>query len=37
MGLPVPNLVPVFSASELRQYGTKESMELRMPVLHAVF
>jgi hypothetical protein len=37
MGLPVPNLVPVFSVSELRQYGMKNDTELRMPVLHVVF
>jgi hypothetical protein len=39
MGLPVPNLVPIFSVSEVRQYGMKNAndMELRMPVLHGVF
>jgi hypothetical protein len=38
MGVPMPNFVPTFTASELRQYGMKRSdTELRMPVLHVVF
>jgi hypothetical protein len=38
MGLPIPNFVPEFTASELRQYGMKKSdTEVRMPVVHVVF
>jgi hypothetical protein len=38
MGIPVPNFVPTFTASELRQYGmTRSDTELRMPVVHVVF
>jgi hypothetical protein len=38
MGIPVPNFVPTFTASELREYGMKRTdTELRMPVVHVVF
>jgi hypothetical protein len=38
MGIPVPNFVPTFTASESRQYGMLRSdTELRMPVVHVVF
>ncbi len=37
IGVPVPNIVPVFTVGELRQYGMKNDTELRMPVLHVTF
>jgi hypothetical protein len=37
LGLPIPNIVPVFTVAEQRQYGMKNDTELRMPVLHVVF
>ena len=37
LGVPFPNVVPVFTVAELRQYGMKNDTELRMPVLHVTF
>ncbi len=37
LGVPLPNVVPVFTVAELRQYGMKNDTELRMPVLHVTF
>jgi hypothetical protein len=37
LGIPVPNVVPVFTVAEQRQYGMKNDTELRMPVLHVTF
>jgi hypothetical protein len=37
VGVPVPDVRPVFTVAEQRQYGTKNDTELRMPVLHVSF
>ena len=38
LGLPVPAVVPVFSATEAKTYGlTKNDAEFKMPVLHVTF
>jgi hypothetical protein len=37
LGVPVPDVRPVFSMTEQRQYGLRAETELRMPVLHLVF
>jgi hypothetical protein len=37
MGVPVPDVRPVFSLAEQRQYGARAETELRMPVLHVTF
>jgi hypothetical protein len=37
LGLPIPDVVPVFTVAEQRQYGMKNDTELRMPVLHVTF
>jgi len=37
VGLPVPNVRPVFSYAERRQYGMRSEAELRMPFLHVTF
>lgn len=37
LGLPIPDVRPLFSLAELRQYGMKQETELRMPVLHVTF
>jgi hypothetical protein len=37
LGVPVPDVLPVFSLAEQRQYGMKQATELRMPVLHVTF
>jgi hypothetical protein len=37
LGLPVPELRPVFSASELRQYGFAQQTEVRMPLVKIAF
>jgi hypothetical protein len=37
LGVPVPDVRPVFSTAEQRQYGMHAATELRMPVLHVVF
>jgi hypothetical protein len=38
LGLPVPSVVPVFSATEAKTYGlTKNDAEFKMPVLHVTF
>jgi hypothetical protein len=38
LGLPVPSVVPVFSATEAKTYGlTKNDAEFKMPVLRVVF
>ena len=37
MGVPVPNVRPVFSVREQRQYGMQAQTELSMPVLHVTF
>jgi hypothetical protein len=33
----VPDVVPVFTVAEQRQYGMKNDTELRMRVLHVTF
>jgi hypothetical protein len=38
VGVPVPDVRPVFTVAEQRQYGTRSTeSELRMPVLHITF
>jgi hypothetical protein len=37
LGIPIPDVRPVFSLAELRQYGFRQETELRMPVLHVTF
>ncbi|MGO9838833.1 MAG: hypothetical protein ACLP1X_32030 [Polyangiaceae bacterium] len=37
LGVPVPDVRPVFSMTEQRQYGMHAETEVRMPVLHLVF
>jgi hypothetical protein len=38
LGLPVPTVVPMFSALEAKQYGlSKNDAEVKMPVLHVAF
>jgi hypothetical protein len=37
MGVPVPDVMPVFSVIEQRQYGMRSATELRLPVLHVTF
>jgi hypothetical protein len=37
LGVPVPDVRPVFSMTEQRQYGLHAETEVRMPVLHLVF
>ncbi|HEX4446979.1 MAG TPA: hypothetical protein VH044_09590 [Polyangiaceae bacterium] len=37
LGVPVPNVRPVFSTTEQRQYGLHAETELRMPMLHMTF
>jgi hypothetical protein len=37
LGLPVPDVRPVFSVSERRQYGMQSATEYRMPMLHVTF
>lgn len=37
MGVPVPDVRPVFSMSQQRQYGMRAETELRVPVLHVTF
>jgi hypothetical protein len=37
MGVPVPEVRPIFSLAEQRQFGMQAQSELRMPVLHVVF
>ncbi|HZU84769.1 MAG TPA: hypothetical protein VE987_17685 [Polyangiaceae bacterium] len=37
LGLPVPDVRPVFTVAEQRQYGMRAETELRLPVLHVVF
>ena len=38
MGVPVPNVLPVYSAVEQRRFGLRSAeTELRMPVLHVAF
>ena len=37
LGLPVPEIRPVFSANELRQYGMAQQTEVRMPLVKIVF
>ena len=37
VGVPVPDVRPVFSLTEQRQYGLRAETELRMPVLHVTF
>ena len=36
-GLPVPDVRPVFSVAERRQYGMQAQTEVRMPMLHMTF
>jgi hypothetical protein len=37
LGVPVPEIRPVFSASELRQYGFSQQTEVRMPIVKVTF
>jgi hypothetical protein len=37
MGVPVPDVRPVFSVAQQRQYGMRAETELRVPVLHVTF
>jgi hypothetical protein len=37
VGVPVPDVRPVFSLVEQRQYGMQAQTELRLPVLHVTF
>jgi hypothetical protein len=37
LGIPVPDVRPVFTLHEQRQYGMRAETELRMPMLHMVF
>jgi hypothetical protein len=37
MGVPVPDVRPVFSTAQQRQYGMRAETELRVPVLHVTF
>ena len=38
LGLPVPSVAPMFSATEAKAYGmTRNDAEFRMPVLHIAF
>ncbi len=37
LGVPVPEIRPVFSASELRQYGFAQQTEVRMPLVKIAF
>jgi hypothetical protein len=37
LGVPVPDVRPVFTMAEQRQYGVHGETELRLPVLHVVF
>jgi hypothetical protein len=37
MGVPVPDVRPVFTVAQQRQYGMQAQTELRMPVLHVTF
>ena len=37
LGVPGPDVRPVFSMAEQRQYGMHAATELRMPVLHVAF
>ncbi len=37
LGVPVPDVRPVFSVAEQRQYGMREETELRLPVLGLIF
>jgi hypothetical protein len=37
VGVPVPDVRPVFSLAEQRQYGMQAQTELRMPMVHIAF
>jgi hypothetical protein len=37
LGVPVPEVRPMFSASELRQYGLAQQTEVRMPLVKIAF
>jgi hypothetical protein len=37
LGLPVPDIRPVYSVADQRQYGMHSETELRLPVLHVTF
>jgi hypothetical protein len=37
MGVPVPDVLPVFSLAQQRQYGMQAQTELRLPLLHVTF
>lgn len=37
LGVPLPDVLPVFSLADQRQYGMKQETEVRMPVLHVTF
>jgi hypothetical protein len=37
LGVPVPDVRPVFSMSELRQYGLHQETAVQMAMLHLAF
>jgi hypothetical protein len=37
LGVPVPDVRPVFTVTEERQYGMRQESEVRLPVLHVTF
>jgi hypothetical protein len=37
IGVPAPELRPVFSVADQRQYGLRTATEVRVPVLHVTF
>jgi hypothetical protein len=37
LGIPVPDVRPVYSVSDQRQYGMRAETEVRVPVLHVTF
>ncbi|MDP8999207.1 MAG: hypothetical protein M3O46_03750 [Myxococcota bacterium] len=37
VGVPIPDVRPVFTVADLRQYGMRDQTELRLPVLHVAF
>jgi hypothetical protein len=37
MGVPLPDVRPVFTVAEQLQYGMRSESELRVPVLHVTF
>ncbi len=37
VGIPMPNVVPVFTDTERQQYGVKQATEVKMPVVNVRF